>query len=314
MKPNECVILDIITNGIHADIASGLIKGIDPIEIYAIKTDEKGKVVDEFYSLVQLGWGNTLPDVVTSFTGLSYDLLKDAPDQKEVLEKLVAFIGDLPVVGFGVTFDVNVLNNKIKFLNTYKSTNLPLIKEAYCLRESFKAVKKEDEDTKLKTATDHYGLSYSVSMNAKKNAVAAKDLLIKMLEESVPLAHYVKEEDGGLKRTDKPVKERKKKEKEESTTSSYKSYFEDHISFEKIAEEKNVKLQTVESNFIKCLETGHLDGYEDWLNENAVEKEDIPMILQLAESGKLLPIKEHFGDKYSYTQIKLCIALNKKAS
>lgn len=314
MKPNECVILDIITNGIHADIASGLIKGIDPVELYAIKTDENGETIEELYFLVQLGWGNTIPDIVTSFTGISSELLKDAPDQKEVLEKLLAFIGDLPVVSFGATFDVNVLNNKIKFLNTYKSTNLPLIKEAYCLRESFKTVKKEDEDTKLKTATDHYGLSYSVSMNAKKNAVAAKELLLKMLEESVPLAHYVKEEDGGLKRTDKPAKERKKKEKEGPTTSSYQTYFEDHISFEKIAEEKNVKLQTVESNFIRCLESGHLDGYEDWLSENAVEEDDVPMIMQLAEGGKLLPIKEHFGEKYSYTQIKLCIALNKKAS
>ena len=69
------------------------------IEISALKI-ECGEVVDEFSTLVNPGI--SIPYMATSISGISDDMVKDAPDTKTALKDFVEFIGDAVLTGHNI--------------------------------------------------------------------------------------------------------------------------------------------------------------------------------------------------------------------
>ncbi len=85
--------------------------GLDPIyddiiEIGAIMVED-GKIIDRYSSLVNPGY--EISEFVTSLTGITNEMLADAPTLEEVLPRFDVFVGTATVLGHNVNFDVNFL-------------------------------------------------------------------------------------------------------------------------------------------------------------------------------------------------------------
>lgn len=123
--PHEYTVIDIETTG------------LDPyfdyiIEVSAIKY-ENNIIIDSYSSLLKpdeypyydddeenpdLEFGYYVDDFITSLTGITNQMIEEAPPSKEVLETFFKFIGDSILVGHNVNFDINFLyDNRIKYFN-----------------------------------------------------------------------------------------------------------------------------------------------------------------------------------------------------
>jgi DNA polymerase III epsilon subunit family exonuclease len=88
--------------------------GLDPkndriIEVAVLRISPEGTILEEFHSLVQPGV--TLPQLITHLTGITDEDLKDAPSWTSLQKQVEAFIGDAPVLGHSVQFDIDFLTN-----------------------------------------------------------------------------------------------------------------------------------------------------------------------------------------------------------
>lgn len=95
-------IVDIETTGFSP-------KDSDIIEIGAIKY-QNGNIVDKFESYV---FSDDIPDKITEITGISHNMLTDAPKINKVLEKLKVFLEDSVFIAHNVGFDFNFINEKL---------------------------------------------------------------------------------------------------------------------------------------------------------------------------------------------------------
>lgn len=85
--------------------------GLDPtydeiIEIAAIKFSN-GEKVSEFTTLVKPD--NRIDEYITQLTGITNDMVKDAPKIHKVLPDLMGFLGDSVVIAHNANFDINFL-------------------------------------------------------------------------------------------------------------------------------------------------------------------------------------------------------------
>lgn len=106
-KLNKYIVIDTETTGLSH-------YSNEIIEIAAIKI-ENGKIIDEFQTLVKPH--NLISPNITRITGITNDMVKNSPDILDVLPDFFKFIGDSPLVGHNITFD-------LRFLNSYLGENL----------------------------------------------------------------------------------------------------------------------------------------------------------------------------------------------
>src|SRR6266498_2633516 len=93
------VAIDIETTGLSEDRDA-------IIEIGAVKF--KGhRVEDEWQSLINPN--RHIPDFISGLTGIDDAMVRQAPRLGDVLEELEAFVGDAPVIGHSVRFDLSFL-------------------------------------------------------------------------------------------------------------------------------------------------------------------------------------------------------------
>ncbi|KAF0108649.1 MAG: ATP-dependent DNA helicase DinG [Anaerolineaceae bacterium] len=83
--------------------------GLDPktetiIEIGARRFDGH-RVEDEFTTLINPG--KHIPEFITGLTGISDEMVRQSPRIRDVLEELAAFIGDSPILGHNIKFDLS---------------------------------------------------------------------------------------------------------------------------------------------------------------------------------------------------------------
>ena len=83
--------------------------GLDPLTDAILKIGarrfEGSRVEDEFTTLINPG--RHIPEFVTGLTGISDEMVRQAPSIRDVLEDLVAFIGDSPILGHNIQFDLS---------------------------------------------------------------------------------------------------------------------------------------------------------------------------------------------------------------
>ena len=132
--PTDYVIIDTETTGLDNDFC-------ELIEVAAIKV-VNSKVVDTFQSLIKpmkhfeysgdyaenefvplsaVTGSYYVDSFISSFTGITNEMLETAPDPVEVLKKFYDFIGDNVLVGYSVSFDINFL-----YTAFVRHLNLPL--------------------------------------------------------------------------------------------------------------------------------------------------------------------------------------------
>lgn len=81
------------------------------IEVAAVKISD-GQEVGRFSSLIQppsMPGGTFVDDFIEALTGITDEMLAGAPFAPDVLKEFAAFVGDTPVVGHCVSFDINFL-------------------------------------------------------------------------------------------------------------------------------------------------------------------------------------------------------------
>lgn len=76
------------------------------IEFAAVRV-VNGQVADTFSSLANPR--REISEEITKITGITNEMLKDAPDVADVLKDFLAFVGDSVVVGHNVNFDINFI-------------------------------------------------------------------------------------------------------------------------------------------------------------------------------------------------------------
>ncbi len=74
------------------------------LEIGARRFDGS-RVEDEFSTLINPG--RHIPEFITGLTGISDEMVRQAPHIRDVLEGLVAFIGESPILGHNIQFDLS---------------------------------------------------------------------------------------------------------------------------------------------------------------------------------------------------------------
>ena len=97
--PLDFVVLDLETTGFDSQYD-------DIIEFAAIRV-RNGVAVDSYESLIHINY--KLDPYITELTGITDEMLTDAPSLEDVLSKARAFMGDDILVGYNVNFDINFL-------------------------------------------------------------------------------------------------------------------------------------------------------------------------------------------------------------
>lgn len=98
-KEQRFCVVDIETNG-------SLSAKDQVIELGAILY-ERGAMIDSFESLV---FCKEIPEYITKITGITAEMLQDAPNMREVLERFRLFLGDSVFVAHNVGFDYGFLD------------------------------------------------------------------------------------------------------------------------------------------------------------------------------------------------------------
>lgn len=83
--------------------------GLDPkkdavIEIGALRFDGQ-RVEDEWTTLINPN--RHIPEFITGLTGINDEMVRQAPSIRDVLDELAAFIGDAPILGHNIQFDLS---------------------------------------------------------------------------------------------------------------------------------------------------------------------------------------------------------------
>ena len=96
---NSYVALDLETTGIgarHEKITEiGMVKVID------------GETTDTYHTMVNPH--REIPKRIVELTGITDDMVKDAPGIEEILDEVLAFTEDLPLLGHQIIFDYGFL-------------------------------------------------------------------------------------------------------------------------------------------------------------------------------------------------------------
>lgn len=118
--PESYTVIDLETTGLSPEWDS-------IIEVSAIKICN-GNIVDQFTSLVNTSYGIQLDSFISELTGISQEMIDEAPFIDSVLPKYIDFIGNDIAIGHNVNFDINFLYDKsmeymrVPFSNDYIDT------------------------------------------------------------------------------------------------------------------------------------------------------------------------------------------------
>jgi DNA polymerase-3 subunit epsilon len=96
MLQDSLVILDFETTGLSPE------RGDRITEVGLVRI-EGGEITDRFQSLVNCGV--RVPSFITSYTGISQQMVDDAPPVQHVMRAVVSFVGDTPLVAHSASFD-----------------------------------------------------------------------------------------------------------------------------------------------------------------------------------------------------------------
>ncbi len=95
------IVLDFETSGLSPD------KGHRAIEIGAVLVRE-GKIAERFQSLMNPG--RRISPFIEAYTGITNQMLSNAPEAAGVMEEFFTFIGDKPLVAHNASFDRRFLD------------------------------------------------------------------------------------------------------------------------------------------------------------------------------------------------------------
>ena len=152
------------------------------IEVAAVKISD-GQEVGRFSSLIQppsMPGGTFVDDFIEALTGITDGMLAGAPFAPDVLAEFAAFVGDVPVVGHYVGFDINFLYDSFDryldrpFSNDYIDT----------LRVARK-LHPEMSHHRLADLVDHFGVTHNEVHRAMGDVEATAECFARLKAEAL---------------------------------------------------------------------------------------------------------------------------------
>ncbi|SCW62494.1 DNA polymerase-3 subunit epsilon [Ruminococcaceae bacterium YRB3002] len=166
---NDYIIFDIETTGLSQESDAIM-------ELSALKVAD-GSIADEFSVLVKPG--RPIPDLICDITGITNDMVKDAPPIEDVLGCFVDFIGDLPLVG------QNIMRFDMKFIQRDAQRILGRTLGNKIIDTLFlaKRLLPELEHHSLEALAEHYDISYEGAHRALVDCNINYQVYLRLLEE-----------------------------------------------------------------------------------------------------------------------------------
>lgn len=155
---NDYTVIDLETTGIN-------INQCEVIEMAAAKV-RNGEITDKFSTFVKPN--NKIPEEITAITGITNDMVIDAPDCTDALKSFLAFVGDDVVVGHNImTFDVNILYDlSVRYFGQPFSNDMV----DTCQFARYCNIK--PEDYKLTTLTAYFDIRHESAHRALADCIA----------------------------------------------------------------------------------------------------------------------------------------------
>jgi DNA polymerase III subunit epsilon len=114
LNANTLVVLDFETTGLSPE------QGDRAIEIGAVRI-ENGEVVDSFQRLMNPG--RPVSQFIAEYTGITNDMLSDAPSCEEAMSEFADFIGDSNLLAHNASFDKRFLDAELEAISkTYEGS------------------------------------------------------------------------------------------------------------------------------------------------------------------------------------------------
>jgi len=143
-------------------------------EIAAIKV-ENHKVVNKFETLVNPQ--TPIPSFITSLTGITNSMVKDAPIIEEVMPKFVRLVKDAPLVAHCATFDYGFLKH-----NAQLHLSKELVNPKICTMKLSRRLLPELPRYKLSYMCEHFNIKNNSAHRAMGDATATHQLFNELLD------------------------------------------------------------------------------------------------------------------------------------
>jgi DNA polymerase-3 subunit alpha (Gram-positive type) len=164
---SDFVVFDLETTGAKAPPCR-----ITEIGAYRIRA---GVITDEFHTLVNPE--TSIPPFITSLTGISDSMVKDAPRFGEIAADFMEFIGDSVLVAHNAVFDMRFLNHEVgRVYEDYRLANPCL-----CTVQLSRKLLPDIENHKLKTVAQHYQISLVNHHRASDDARATAEIFLRLM-------------------------------------------------------------------------------------------------------------------------------------
>jgi len=161
------VVFDLETTGAKAPPCR-----ITEIGAYRVKD---GEIVGEFQTLVNPE--TPIPYFITQLTGISDEMVADAPLFADVAHDFLEFIGDSVLVAHNSGFDMRFLNHEIgRIYQDYRVANPCL-----CTVQLSRRLLPDIVNHKLKTVAEHYSIDLVNHHRASADAFATAHIFINLL-------------------------------------------------------------------------------------------------------------------------------------
>ncbi len=167
LMETEFVVFDLETTGAKAPPCR-----ITEIGAYRVKN---GEVMEEFQTLVNPEM--LIPCFITELTGISDDMVADAPVFADIAHDFLNFIGDSILVAHNSGFDMRFLNFEIgRIFGSYRMGNPCL-----CTVQLSRKLLPDILNHKLKTVAAHYSIDLINHHRASADAYATAHIFVNLL-------------------------------------------------------------------------------------------------------------------------------------
>ena len=139
---------------------------------------ERGKVTDDFSTLVNPGI--EIPRRIVKMTGITNEMVADAPTFDEVADPLVELLGRRVLVAHNGTFDINFLNGE---LDRCRGTRL--VNTTLCTVKMARKLAPGLDSYRLGAVAEYFGIGIEDRHRALGDAAATAEVFIRLLDLAV---------------------------------------------------------------------------------------------------------------------------------
>ncbi len=145
------------------------------IEVAAIKFID-GEITERYVELVNPE--RDIPLVITEITGISDAMVRSSPSEEIIIDDLLSFIGDHPLVAHNIHFDLRFLSQLCKRLGRPEVVNAH-----YDTLQLARSVLFEQPVFNLSALSEHYGLSSKGAHRAEKDTENTGLIFLQLVDE-----------------------------------------------------------------------------------------------------------------------------------